>query len=432
MTIDSLTPAQEHMRDVYRRRYFNLGWSTAPSDRIAAEEAITGLYKVYGLGRPKFVWFDSPMAAVRCLAASGQQRQTLSGADGQLDAFWVAYYTYCRTLKLGIFDPSVAHQLGKTPDERVQAVLDMGDNMVEYMNAHDSSMYSDTDDAQLRYWDKLVHSTGPCFPYAGYCLMTERPEIASYDEREMLHGEFAPAIQYRICPVEMVEYDKKGKRTSYFCKEYDVNTDKGLKKNVPVPVKKLTELAVTKYMKAHPAWKVTSWKPSEDSRAPEKVYAVNGVLIEEDGELIVERPWDMTYEYIESLKNSDIKTIASMRWCFDKKDSAGDYVGFGGRRYAEHADIAEVELAKKEGRKPKLSKVIHEDLKTAYDGPDGNHITHWRALVRRPNGNQFLVCSDSSTDRVYFIRVSDTAKTCSEAHESISGGISDNDIVMSS
>lgn len=44
-----------------------------------------------------------------------------------------------------------------------------------------------------------------------------------------------------------------------------------------------------------------------------------------------------------------------------------------------------------------------------------------RALLKDDEGQQFLVGTDGSTGRVYFMRVSDNVKTCVKAHNELCG-----------
>jgi hypothetical protein len=89
--ITELTPEQKELQEQYLKDYMAIGWSTEPSDREMAEQAILDLYKLKGAKAPEFVWFDSPFAAVETLIESGVTA-SLSGTDGQLDAYWIAYY----------------------------------------------------------------------------------------------------------------------------------------------------------------------------------------------------------------------------------------------------------------------------------------------------------------------------------------------------
>jgi len=41
--------------------------------------------------------------------------------------------------------------------------------------------------------------------------------------------------------------------------------------------------------------------------------------------------------------------------------------------------------------------------------------------LREKNGRQWLVATDGSTERIYHLSVSDTAKSCRAAHEELCG-----------
>lgn len=305
-TINALTPEQEAELPKWRKRFFDLGWSTEPADRPRAEAAMRALYKRMNLADPEFLWVSSPAAAVNIIKESTGTSVSLSGVDGNLDAYWVAFYTFC---------------------------------------LHIGGEASEDDRAHLKVWQDLVESTGPCFPYTKVCIMTDRPCIATYDEREMLHGDNAPALKYR------------------------------------------------------------------DGVA---IYAVHGIRV---AEKIVMRPWEMTLSEIEACDNEDVRVIMQDAWCYEEKDSTGRRRGAGGGRWLTETGAETLDM----------------DLYTAYtDEKTGESVQIQRALLVDKQGRKFLMCSDSSTDRVYYIQVAETAKTCREGHESINGGIPDSKIVLSS
>jgi hypothetical protein len=305
MSLEQLTPAQEIELREWRKRYYAIGWSTERSDRPKAEKAMVKLYARMGLPAPAFHWCQSPFEAVKIIEESTGSKVALSGTDGCLDAYWVAFHTFC------------IHLGGKVePDDKVH----------------------------LEEWKDLVESTGPCYPYTKVCLMTERPIRACWDEREVLHSEDGMALEYA---------DGNG------------------------------------------------------------IYCIHNVVVPE---MVVMRPWEMTLEMIEGEKNADVQTVMQDMWCHEEKDSTGRRKGAGGGRWLEETG----------------SKAIDMDVYTAYtDEVTGESTQIQRALMEDKLGRKFLVCSDSSTDRVYFIQVANEAKTCVEGHASINGGIPDADIVVS-
>lgn len=303
--IESLTPAQEIEKREWRNKYFAFGWSTERSNRTLAEANIAALYKRQKLTVPQFVWVDSPYAAVQIIKESTGEAVTLSGHDGGIDGYWLAFYTFC---------------------------------------AHIGGRISIEDKEHLLKFDIICRSTGPYYPYRNICLMTERPVRATYDDRELLHGEDAPALEY---------------------------------------------------LDGH------------------KLYAIHGVTVPEQ---VVMRPWEMTLAQIEGESDTDIQTIMQDRWCHEKIDATGRRCGAGGGRWLEETG----------------AQVCHTDFYVAYtDEETGESVRLQRALIKDKNGRQYLMCSDSSTDRIYYIRVAPDAKTCQEGHMSINGGIPDADIVVS-
>lgn len=300
--LKKLTEEQERDCAMWREKYFKIGWSTEPADRERAERGIVELYARLKKEPPKFVWFDSPAAACDTILESTGKHFNLSGVNGQTDAYWIAFYTFGQRI---------------VPD-----------------------VYSEDDTRHLDTWKDIVESTGPCFPFENYCLMSERPVRAECDTEGLLHCDDGPALLYK------------------------------------------------------------------DGYA---IYAINGVSISDPR--IVECPWELTLEDIMRVENEDVRSIMQERWCHEDIDSAGDRIGSGGGRWLEETG----------------AKVIHQDVYRAY-----GDISLMRALLEDRNGHKYLCCTDSSTDRVYYIRSGDDVTTCEEAHMSFNGGIPDADIVMSS
>jgi hypothetical protein len=61
--VRSLNEEQWHLVDRVRADWLTHALAARPADRSAAEDAISGLYELRGLGPPRFVWVDSPATA---------------------------------------------------------------------------------------------------------------------------------------------------------------------------------------------------------------------------------------------------------------------------------------------------------------------------------------------------------------------------------
>ena len=100
---------------------------------------------------------------------------------------------------------------------------------------------------------------------------------------------------------------------------------------------------------------------------------------------IIEHPEQITVEKIEGEGNAETKRIMMERF------------GYGKYLAETEAKVLDVSVLKKE------------------------YSETTRALMRTKDGQKWLVGSDGSTQRVYYMPVPESAKTCREAHEAISG-----------
>ena len=90
MLVDTLTPQQRDALRAFHQEWLEVGLSTTPADRPAAEAAITRLYAEVGRPAPTFVWQPSPMA---CMQAMDQLRRGSAGRPpGLWDELWDGPY----------------------------------------------------------------------------------------------------------------------------------------------------------------------------------------------------------------------------------------------------------------------------------------------------------------------------------------------------
>jgi hypothetical protein len=111
------------------------------------------------------------------------------------------------------------------------------------------------------------------------------------------------------------------------------------------------------------------------------LYSINGFTVPEK---VVMAPETITIQEIQEEENQEVRRIMIERYGVDK------YLG------EINAEIVDVDMR----------------------GVVGGGA---RALMREANGNQWLVCTDGSTDRVYYMFVPQEIKTCKEAHQTLCG-----------
>lgn len=102
--IDKLTPSQEAKIPDYLKKYMEIGLSTTPSNRAAAEKAVTESYAYQKLAPPKFEWYDSPKQGARRAAELYEgttnvtieqiKDQASKASYGSFEAYWVAFYDF--------------------------------------------------------------------------------------------------------------------------------------------------------------------------------------------------------------------------------------------------------------------------------------------------------------------------------------------------
>src|SRR3990167_9103523 len=188
--IEALTPRQEEQLATFRREWYEWGICTLPADRGKAEGAIMEMRKEIGHSKaPVFVWVDSPMTAQMAIhypksrefkgmrekeLGSSLMPSLMSSVEkakveyeptyfwGQMDAYWVAYYLFCRDI------------LGVKYDTEKSRHLDL--------------------------WRDGARSCGWWWCYENYVIVCERPAVVNmepHDGAERLHCEDGPAVVFR-------------------------------------------------------------------------------------------------------------------------------------------------------------------------------------------------------------------------------------------
>lgn len=139
--------------------------------------------------------------------------------------------------------------------------------------------------------------------------------------------------------------------------------------------------------------------PAIAYRSGYKQYFIHGVWVPEK---VVADPESITLEEIKNEENAEVKRL--MREAYGVNRWLADV----------NAEVVHVDTVPVDSVLPNSSKVIK------------------RALMRdKEEGTMWLVGSDGSTDRVYTMQVPNDVRTCAEAHAALSGGVDDEDIIIS-
>jgi hypothetical protein len=157
--INELTPEQEVIKEQWIKDWFKIGASTDPADRPMAEEAISGLYQWIKKSPPKFIWVESPFAAANLLKENGKSADVKKMVAGQENAYWVNFYLFCSKI--------------------------MGAKIKK-------------DDAtKLHYWEMIVRSCSWWWPFEKIAVVSNRPELISWNANKVLHNATGPSVRFR-------------------------------------------------------------------------------------------------------------------------------------------------------------------------------------------------------------------------------------------
>ena len=126
------------------------------------------------------------------------------------------------------------------------------------------------------------------------------------------------------------------------------------------------------------------------------VYGINGVVVPKH---VVMEPEKIDLKMIDDEQNAEIKRIMIER------------MGIG-----KYLEVTKAE-------------VIDGDMTFVSQQNDDRHVP--RALMKDREGRKFLVGTDGSTDRVYYMQVPEECETCKEASNALAGVDEDNIIAVS-
>lgn len=197
-----------------------LGWalSTLPADRPAAEAAITELYRLIGLDRPRFVWVDSPAMLPEGSPPAGPQLASLmyqlrTRLDTRAGQTWAENSWINRRNESplgGLLRRFVRDPLRESIRDNVLTPLrtELGQlSDGAWRGQHDAYWIGHYDAWrrlsglrsgafwQLDLWATLARSCGWWWPGDELCVVSERPVSVSVGDNG-LHADDGPAIEY--------------------------------------------------------------------------------------------------------------------------------------------------------------------------------------------------------------------------------------------
>lgn len=211
--------AHERWRQATDIRDEWLGWalSTLPADRKAAEAAITELYRLIGYDPPRFVWVDSPGAALSELPPARKLRESelpTRSADWPVaNQLATLQADLRRHLDARIDKRLISDRLRDIVRDAICTPLrlELGDDGVNlaWRGQHDAYWVGHYDawirawgirtraQGQLDLWAALARSCGWWWPYDDVCVVSERTAEVHLEDGVGLHADGGPAVRYR-------------------------------------------------------------------------------------------------------------------------------------------------------------------------------------------------------------------------------------------
>lgn len=173
--IEKLTPEQAARIPEFREAYLRHGLSTEPADRTRAVAAVAAAYAAAGKSPPSIIWLNSPLAG-----ALGATMLDQVGAQVG-DQVWAQVWA-----QVG---DQVGDQVGRAG---------YGQHDANWLSFYEFFLDQCGLDApnKLRGLMSLARSCGWFWPFEGAVILTERPVALHRDERNRLHREDGPALQY--------------------------------------------------------------------------------------------------------------------------------------------------------------------------------------------------------------------------------------------
>jgi len=158
--INELNEQQEKMLDEYANYCISRGLACDKIDKQRTEKAITEIYALAGLQKPKFHYVKSPMAALRYIAKE-KGHAKLKWYEcywGQHEYGWISFARYFTKAQIITLEES--------------------------------------EEKELQCWEDLAESCGWWWPFEKVVVISEKPSEIHLDSDNNLHRDGGAAISY--------------------------------------------------------------------------------------------------------------------------------------------------------------------------------------------------------------------------------------------
>ena len=358
--IDRLTPEQERRLIEWREEWLRIGTCTDPCDRAPIEAAVTAMYARIGKPSPRIIWTNGPATTALLVAFL---RQSASLGASLRASLWASLGASLGDSLRDSLGASLWASLGASLRDSLWASLgaSLRASLGASLGASLRASLGDSLGASLRdsLRDLLGGSLGDSLQWWG-------------------QQEAYWVAYYLYCvDVLSVRYDPQSEadlslwatmcRAGWWC-AFD-----GVAILAERPAVQLLDDRGVIHCDDGPAIRC---------RDGFEVYAIHGVRVPQK---VVTEPQNITVAEIKAEQNAEVRRVMRER--------------FGEGRYLLETG----------------AKVIAADHETARKGSAP------RCLVEDSDGQRFLVGTDGSTERTYYMRTRNDVTTCRAAHESLSG-----------
>lgn len=246
-----ITDADREKMKEYREKWIEIGLDCSEIDYGKPERSMTAIYQNHGLGRPNFVWARSPIEAMIYKALLELHIQEMkagrdvpdraqmiyqlkknhieSGRDRRArhivpegitpSAYNVPYYDEFRNEVLEIaLDCCTSSTMRKNFEKKLRKELFTKEPQKKAINdflsacywgqhewwvpyyrfpeEHMDAVYKKKDSEILAHWETISRNCGWWASYGETTICLEKPMVQSLDERQNLHREDGPAIEF--------------------------------------------------------------------------------------------------------------------------------------------------------------------------------------------------------------------------------------------